>query len=190
MRIAKENGNISKRKGALGDLREALIRARPYRLWQQALLYLRRVRMISILIRVISAILSFLQTGALVILTTAVLFILIPILLLLLTVGTVIALIDRKRSLRILERELTGKRVYVFFCIQGDFGEENARTLARSGEITVLAVSPHWISASGFGSHRPFVNLRREEGSLFLIRRYFYFSVKKRLDPSRLTLVF
>lgn len=190
LRIANENRKISKRNGAFGDLREALIRARPYRLWKQLLVYLRRIRMISILIRVVSVIFSVLQAGTLVILTTAVLFILLPILLLLLTLGTVAALVDRRRSLRILERELTDKRVYVFFCIRGGFGEENARSLARSGDVAVLVVSPHWISPTAFGSRRPFVNLRREEESLFLIRRYFYFSVRKRLDPSRLTLVF
>ena len=190
LHIANENRKISKRSGALGDLREALIRARPYRLWKQLLVYLRRIRMISILIRVVSVIFSVLQTGALVLLTTAVLFILLPILLLLILVGTIAALADRRRSLRILERELTGKRVYVFFCIRGGFGESNARALAREGNTTVLVVSPYWISPAAFGSHRPFVNLRREEEALFLIRRYFYFSVRKRLDPSRLTVVF
>ena len=181
---------LYRRRSAFQDARESLIKARPYRLWKQLLLYLRRVRMISFLLRTFSVLFSILQTGALVLITTAVFFILLPVLLLFFLLIAIAALLDRKRSLRLLEQELLGKRVYVFFGIQGEFGKGYLRALAACEGNAVILLSPYWISGKGFGRPLPFLNLRRDAPSLFFVRRYFYFSLRRRLDPNRLILIF
>ncbi len=190
LELAKKGTDLHARRGVFQDLRETLTRARPYRLWKQMLVYLRRIRMISIALRVISFLFSILQTGALVLLTTAVFFILLPLLLLFFLLTAIAALLDRNRSIRLLERELSKKRVYVFFGIQGDFGRQNAHALASCKENAVIVISPYWVSGKGFGRKAPFLNLRRDSPSLFFVRRYFYFSIRKRLDPDRLVLIF
>lgn len=182
---------ISQRRGTFEDIRKTVLQARPYRLWITLLAYLRRVRTVSLVLRITGWLLTLLQTGALVLLTTLVFFILLPILLLGGFGTLLVALLDTRRSLRALRSALSGKRVFVFFAPLGDFGASSLRSLARTPDVAVLAVSPHWLSPTYLGRSRFFVNARRDGDRIFVIRRYFFFAVRRSLlDPSNTVLVF
>ncbi len=182
---------ISQRRGTLEDLRKTVLQARPYRLWVTLLAYLRRVRTVSLVLRVTGWLLTLLQTGALVLLTTLVFFILLPILLLGSLTILLVALLDTRHSLRTLRSVLSGNRVLVFFSPLGSFGAQHVLALAKDAQTVVLVVSPHWFSPACLGRSRFFVNLRRDGVRLFVIRRYFFFAVRRSLlDPNRTVLVF
>lgn len=182
---------MSKSRGFFQDARETLLQARPYRLWQSILAYIRRFRMISFLLRLIGWILTILQTGALVLLTTAVFFVILPVLAAFVAGVLLTALLDTRRSLRRMQKQLSDRRVYVFFGTEGPFGEGNVRELSERPDSAVLVVSPFWVSPKGLGKAGFYVNVRQESDHLYLIRRYFYFSLRKKvLKPADSALVY
>jgi hypothetical protein len=142
-------------------------------------------------LRITGWLLTLLQTGALVLLTTLVFFILLPILLLGGLGTLLVALLDTRRRLRALRSALSGKRVFVFFSPLGDFGAQHVHALSQDEQTLVLAVSPHWFSPTYLGRSRFFVNARRDGDRIFVIRRYFFFAVRRSLlDPDQTVLVF
>ncbi len=180
----------SKLKNTFRDALLSLRRARPYRFWQTCLAYFRRFRMISYIIRVIGYLFALLQTGTLVLLTTALFFILLP--LLLLSVGgmLLVAFLDMRKSGKKLKKIIGEKRVYVFFAV-GEFGASNAQALSREEDLICLSVSPYWVSPDGATSKRFYLNVRRESSNYFTVRRYFYFHIRKKiLSPSGTVLIY
>ena len=181
---------FTKRSGPWQDLRETVASARPYRLGMQALSYLRRLRTVSLLLRLIGWIFAFLQTGTLVILSTAILFVLLPLLLLSLMGLLVFTLLDMGKSLKRLKSALDGKRVTVFFSL-GRVARCTARELACDPKTAVMIVSPFWLSGAGTPCHRLFLNLYRDRDGILWVRRYCYLSLKRRLpETTELSLIF
>jgi hypothetical protein len=170
----------SQRKSIFGDLLTSAREARPWRIWQSILAYFRRARAISFFFRAVGWILALLRTGTLLILTTVLFFILLPITAALVTGFLLAACSDMKKSLSRLQKAIGERPVWVFFSV-GAFGAESARTLAKSGERVCLIVSPRWISSAEHGSEKFYLNLRAEGENCYLVRRYFYIRLKKKL---------
>lgn len=190
-KFAAECYRFSHQKSGWADARSALQEARSYRLWQKLLLNLRRIRLISFFIRIIGWIFTLLQTGTLVLLSTVILFVALPLILAFLLGVAFAALIDTRKSFKRLSAALQDKRVYVLFCVNGAFAEANARALASDPSLAVLAVSPYRISSGGFHRSKRYVNMRQEGERLFLIRRHFYFFVRKHLlKPDQTALIY
>ena len=182
---------MSLRRGFFQDARESLMQARPYRLWQSILADFRRFRMISLIVRLTAWVFTVVQTGALVLLTTAVFFVLLPLLGLALGVALLTALMDTRRSLRRMRQQLENRRVYVFFLAYGGFGEGNALCFSQRADAAVLVVSPLWVSPRGLGRRKPYLNVRQEGAHLYLVRRYFFLSLRKKLlRPGQTVLVY
>lgn len=182
---------MSQRRNFFQDAKESLLQARPYRLWQSILAYIRRFRMISFLVQLTGWIFTIVQTGALVLLTTAVFFVILPLLVVVLAGALLTALLDTRRSLRWMERRLHGRRVYVFFGIESAFGAGNAVSFAERENTAVLVVSPFWVSPKGLGRKKPYLNVRREHAHVYLIRRYFFLSMRKKLlTPDNTVLIY
>ena len=172
---------MSARRGFFQDARDSVLQARPYRLWQSILGYVRKFRMISFILRLTGWILTILQTSALVLLTTAIFFVILPLLGAVLLGVLFTALPDLRRSLRLIRPRISGKRIYIFFGEAGDFRTREAHALASEENTAVLVVSPYWIAPKGLGRYRFYVNVRQEGERLFLIRRFFYFSLRKQI---------
>ncbi len=180
----------SRLKSTFRDVLSSVRRARPYRFWQTCLSYFRRFRMISLIVRVVGYLFALLQTGTLVLLTTALFFVLLP--LLLLSVGgmLLVAFLDMRKSGKKLKRLIGDKRVYVFFAA-GRFGMAHAMELAQDDGTVCVAVSPYWISSEGQLNSRFYLNVRRESPNCFTVRRYFYFYIRKKiLSPSGTVLIY
>ena len=171
----------SHRKGVLHDLISSVKEARPWRIWQQILAYFRRARAISFVFRVVGWILALLRTGTLLLLTTVLFFVILPLLLAIVLGFLLAALLDTKKSLSRLQKAIGERPVWVFFST-GEFGRENALALAESGERVCLIVSPRWISPSGHGTKKFYLNLRTESENCYLVRRYFYLHLRKKLS--------
>ena len=170
----------SQQKSILGDALTTLREARPWRIWQRILSYFRRARAISFFFRAIGWILTILRTGTLLILTTVLFFILLPILLSAAVGFLLAAFLDMKKSLSKLQKAIGERRVWVFFSV-GRFGYASAAQVAKEKNRLCLIVSPHWIRARGNGSRKFYLNLREESENCYLVRRYFYIRLKKKL---------
>lgn len=180
----------SQRKSLIRDLWASVREARPYRFWQRILTYVRRVRMISFAVRILGYLFAILQTGTLVLLTTALFFIVLPILCTVVVVLLLTTFLDVRKSRRRMEREIGERCVYVFFNL-GSFGAETAIELAKGEDRICLSVSPYWLTADGHRGNRFYLNVRREDEHFFLIRRYFFFHIRKKiLKADRTVLVY
>lgn len=189
---ARKNREISARRNAFFDIFRAVSGTAIVRLWMEILSYLRRFRMLRIILQVIGWGVTLLRAGTLIVLTTIVFFVLLPLLAVLLVIVPLIALLDRRKSKRRLSDALSDSREVVFFFTDGSVTAQSAADLARDRQRTVLLVSPHWISgrATNGSSARFYVNLRRESERVFLIRRYFYFSARRMVGDRAVTLIY
>ena len=153
-----------------------------YTYWKNLLAYIRRFRMITILFRILTLLFSILQTGTLVILSTALFLILLPAALLVMLGLLIAALADSVRANRKMRLALKGKKVYILFLQREKcrFLQANAKELAAQGN-TVILISPYWISSNGFSKGRFYCTVRSEEKNLYLIRRYYFFSLRKKV---------
>ena len=57
----------------------------------------------------------------------------------------------------------------------------SALEMASDPDVTVIVVSPYPWSTKGFGSHRMFATARQEQPRLYLVRKYYYFILRRRV---------
>ena len=162
---------------AWSSLREATLYTRIKRL----VAYFRRVRLVAVILRIAGAILTLLEAGALVLLTTVLLLLLLPPLLLFSLAVLLTVLVEAPRKNRALLQSTEGKRIYVLFLPThgGDFFKANARALAAQKNTAVIVVSPFWFSSRGLSHKRFYCTVRREYENVYLVRRYYFFSLKR-----------
>jgi hypothetical protein len=178
---------LSRQKNFFAYVLSFMRKASAFRYWQKGLAYFRRFRLIAVSLRIAAAALAFLETGALVILTTAVFLIVLPFLGALMLGVLITALLESRRTDRHLSRVIEGSGVYVLFMSEepSAFFAQNVASLAEKG--IVLIVSPHLILSRGIGQGRFYCTARLECKNVYLIRRYYFFHVKKKLLPLRST---
>ncbi len=141
---------------------------------------LRRLRLVRTISMVVAAVIAALLLSAV--------FITILPFLLVFTLVTFLAVIFRARAAnRMMRDTLTGKRVRVIVLsdsvtFQDDtFAERSAKAMAREPDTAVLVVSPHLISPRGLGGHGMFFTARKEAEDLFLVRRGYFFILRRRV---------
>lgn len=193
LRRASENRRMTAHRSFLGYLRSTVTSAPLYAQGQRLLAYLRRLRTVTLLVRLLTLLWSLLQTGALVLLGTALLLVLLPAAAALLGGVLLAAYLESRRSNRFLRERLSNTRVTVLFLPpeEAPGALATARAIAERGS-TVLAVSPYLLSSrSPFRKGGFYCTLRREEAGVFLIRKYYFFSLRKHvLSHAEVTLLY
>lgn len=180
---AAQNRKLTAHRFFFGYAYDLIIHTSLYRQWQRLLRTVRRFRAVAVTLRILTFLLTVVETGALVILSTAVFLVILP-LALALTLGLLLtALLESKQTNRYLSKVLAGKHVYVLFWSEdsSSFFWQNARSLAQDEQCAVIAVSPYWISAKGLRKSPFYCTARQESHNLYLIRRYYFFRLRKRV---------
>ena len=184
--IALQNRRMMGHRSFWGHLWDVITHTPLYSHWKQILTYLRRLRAVTVTLRILTVLLAILETGALVLVSTAIFLVILPLLIAMMTGIFITAAIESVKSNRILKNGLREKRVCVLFMPRdvNPFFSRHARTLATEG-FTVLVVSPYWISAKSLTKTSEkagfYCTFRKEEQNLYLIRRYYLFSLRKRV---------
>lgn len=179
---AADNQALTRHRTLLQYATDRIRNAALYAEFQRLLAYLRRVRMIAFLLRVFSLVFTLVETGALVLLTTVIFLILLPIGIALIFVLLLVALVQSKHTNRNLKTELKERTVYVFFVFpnaQNTFARQNALDLAQKKNCACILVSPYWISSKGGIREGFYCTARKEAAHLYLVRRYYFFSLKR-----------
>ena len=146
--------------------------------------------MIGLILRIIGYVFAFLQTGTLFLLTAALLFVILPIAILGSAGILLVARLDMRKSRRRIEALLNGKRVYIFFAA-GEFGLRSAEEMAQNADTVCLLISPYWVSPKSPDGSRFYLNLREIAPNVLLIRRYFYFHIRKKtLNAKQVVLIY
>lgn len=152
----------------------------PVRILSSLLLYLRRIRVIRILLSTALAL-------GLVAAVTALSAVVLPFLLLGAGTLTILAFLRARHMNAILHSELSGKHIRILIPPRGSslspnsFFIRNARAMASEPDAAVLVVSPYLISRRGLGGHGGFFTARREGEGLFLSRRHYFFFLRRQV---------
>ena len=151
--------------------------------------WLRRFRLVAFLIKGIGILLAVLQTGTALLLSTLLLLVALPLLTALLLGILLTALLESGKSNRRLLEVTKEHRVYVLFPTDdcNDFLRANALSLAKKENTTVIIVSPYWIHARGIRDGPFYFTRRREAENVYLIRRYYFFSLRRHVLDQRET---
>ena len=185
---AERNRQMGGKRSFLGYVWAAIRGSTVYMHTTRLLTYLRRFRTVALVLRVTSVIFAVLETGALVILSTVIFVILLPLVLALVLGILITALIEARRTNRMLTRASEGRPVCLLFLhgSEGDFFLWHARDLVKRG-YTVILLSPHLISPRELGNRRFYCTAREIGDGIFLARRYYFFSLRRRVLSQRET---
>lgn len=170
----------------LGYLLARIKQAPLYSQWQELLTSFRRIRLLARLLKLLGFFFSVVETGTLVILSTALFLVILPVLILLMAGILLTAWIQSHHSNKIISRSLKKDTVVITFpeIPIGGFQLQNLRDLAARG-YTVLLISSRWISPAGIHPSPFYLTFRCEEDNLYLIRPYYFFSLRKRVLRSK-----
>lgn len=148
--------------------------------------YLRNSLFLTRLFRFGLLLYQYLQAGAFVLIYTAVFLLLIPILLSVAIITLILALLLRSQNEKKLRRELQKQVVFVLPDAKEHFTQENLRAAAADDpEASVLLVTPFFLKRTGLGEKTNwFVCFRKERENVYILRTYFFFYLRRRLQKS------
>lgn len=180
--IASQHQKMTSHRFFLGYVYDLFTNAPIYTHWKNLLAYVRRFRTVAFLLRLLTLLIGIVETGALVLLSTALFLVILPILVALMLGILITARIESRRTNQALRKATQGKKAYVLFLPLQDAPllTATAQELAASGGV-VFAVSPYWISSKGLSDGRFYCTARREWENVHLVRRYYFFSLQKRV---------
>ena len=178
---AYQNRDFCIARSFLAHLRSEIKRARLYAIWQGALAYFRRLRLLTVIARLIALLFSALQLGTTVLLTTVFLLILLPLLAVAVIATLLTAAVTSRQSNRFMLKRLHQKQVYVLFLPKEPhaFFLQNARALAAQNGCAVILISPFFLSGKGLDDKRFYFTVCNGGEQLYLVRRYYFFSLRR-----------
>lgn len=172
-----------RKRSFLRYLWESLSESIPFQVVRKIKASIRRLKVVQTIITVLSAV----GTAVVVAVLSAAIL---PFLFIGSSTLTLLALVSSRRMNRLLQKELTDRRIRVMIPPRGDsmnpgsFFIRNARAMAAEENVTVIVVTPYLLSSKrGLGGKGIFFTARKECEDLYLVRRhYFFFMRRKVLD--------
>lgn len=183
-----EHRRMTLQKSFLRYLLTTFRRGTFYRNWQAWLSVVRGFRLIRLFLRISAILFGLLEAGTLVLLSTVLFLILLPLLAFLFLAVLLTAFSLSGATNRMLRRATEGKKVILLFLPEKPdaFFKANAMDLARGG-FSVFLISPYRILPKGLSSGRFYVTARKEYPDVYLIRPYYFFSLKRHVLRARET---
>ena len=175
------NRRLIRHRTFLAYAYDSLVHTSLWLQWKQLLAHLRRVRTVALILRILTFLFHVLQTGTLVLLATALFVIVIPIGSAIMLGILLTALIESRHTNRRLRAEIGDKRACILFFsphTESTFLWHHAQDLAARG-YAVFLISPYWIASHAPISNRYYVTARTLAPHVHLIRRYYFFSLRR-----------
>ena len=187
-------------RGYVGYLAALVRRNSVYRLWKKYVGYFRRIRLVSVTLRIFSYVFLLLQTGTVFFIILLLLLVVLPILAAVALVAYLIALLLMRRDNKKMSTLCKAKNIYVFFprrteeFSRGNFWKGNILSFAEQPDARVIVVSPYVFSGKGMGEKgNYYFNFRRESKHLYFIRKHYFFALRRRVLSEcrgRITLIY
>ena len=95
------------------------------------------------------------------------------------------ALLSRRHENKKIAKQLSGRRVFVFFSDRERESEKDSffsglcRDFAKAENSAVIVVSPFFFSSAALGEKKPYLNIRSPEDNLYICRRTSFFSLRR-----------
>ena len=160
-----------------------------YLWWSRVLAYARRIRLVRTVGLIVTVLLAAAQTSALFVVFSAVYLTVLPFLILGSGLGLLFCVLHSKTVNRHMAHALTGHHIRVLFPSRSHpftpeaqaFFFASALEMATDPNVAVIVVSPYPLSTKGFGSRRMFATARQERPRLYIVRKYYYFILRRRV---------
>lgn len=192
---------LTENKNYIGFLINKIRRTRIFELWNKYMSYFRKLGVVPITIKAISYILVLVETSAALFLIATSFIVIIPLVTAIFASMIISAVVSYRTDNKRMSLAIDGKNIFVFFPRGKDelsgrsFWTSSLLDIASHKDSAVIIVSPFFLSISGLGGkhNRFYTNLRRERDNVFLVRRHYFFSLRKHVltkNSDKLTLVY
>ena len=158
-----------------------------FRLYQKILAFFRRYALFSTTLKILLAVLTVVQSSAIFVIATSASVVAFPFVLTISYAVFFLALFHRKKNDTANKKLLANKHICVFFppkkrALEKDsFFSGMVAEFSRKPDHVCIVVSPHfWRNRGLFGNHKPYRFSRTESERILLVRRQYYFVLKKK----------
>ncbi len=159
-----------------------------FNIYKKILAFLRRYSFISMTLKIVLAILTVVQSSAIFVIATSASFLALPFILVISYGVFFLAHINRKRNDTVNKKLLAHKRIFVFFppkkraLSPESYFSGMVEEFSREPDHICIVVSPHfWRNRGLFGNKKLYRFSRAESESILLVRRQYYFMLKKNI---------
>ena len=177
---ANQRAHHYRKSSFLRYLWESVMESGPVQLLSKLIQYLRRIRAVQLILTILLALTAVVTVA---VVSAAAL----PFLLLGAALLAMLALLRSRRMNRILRKELTDRRIRIMIPPRGksftenSFFLRNACAMAAEVGVTVIIVTPYLLSNRGIRREGFFFTARKETDSLYLVRRHYFFILRRRV---------
>ncbi|MBQ9781176.1 MAG: hypothetical protein IJW00_09575 [Clostridia bacterium] len=179
-RMGAVNARRFSRKSYLSYLIQSIKESVVGMVFRRLTRFLRRLRLVRTISVVVAAVMATL-------LLSAVFVTVLPFLFFIGITCIAAATLRARAANRLMREKLSGKRVRVFILPDAvtfrddTFAERSAKAMAREPDAAILVVSPRLISSRGLGGRGMYFTVREEARDLYLVRRGYYFILRRRV---------
>ena len=172
-------------KHYLGFLLRSFKASNIYARLKTVMAILSKFRIVSLLVKIITAVVVFLETSAHFLLFSTVALITLPITVIFGLITFMVAFLYSNKANKSLRHLPDNKSVYVFFPRSVKRLKENNFFRGWVNEISsdennlVIIVSPAFWKRAGFVKGKYYLHYRREADNVFMIRNYYFFSFRR-----------
>lgn len=159
-----------------------------FKLYRKFLDYLRKYSFITTTLKIVSFIFTFLETSAVFILAASFFVVSLPLTFLVGYAALLLTMFGKRRAKRKVKKAIEDKKVTILFPQRGKALSEDSffagmtRDICRRTGGVAIVVSPYFYSTRGISkSKRLFLSMRDESNGILLVRRHFFFSLKRRI---------
>lgn len=187
-----KNENLFSKKRYFSYIWEVIKRTSVFRLYTRLLRLFRRFNLIRITVGILAAVVLALQSGALFVLSASASVISIPFTFLVTYATFLFSTFRVKKDCRAHRVKMKGKKIYVFFPPKKGALCENSyfcgmvTDFSRQENSFCVIVSPYFWNTRGLGGvkGKSYIASRSEGENLLIVRRHYYFTMKKRIFSS------
>ncbi len=182
-----QNDILFSRKRYFGYIVQLIKSTSFFRLYQKILAFFRRYALLSTTLKILLAILTVVQSSAIFVIATSASVVAIPFILTVSYAVFFLAHFHRKKNDAANKKLLANKHIVVFFppkkrALEKDsFFSGMVEEFSHRPDHICIVVSPHfWRNRGLFGNRKPYRFSRAESESILLVRRPYYFVLKKK----------
>ena len=158
-----------------------------FNIYKRILAFFRRYTLLSTTLKIVLWVLTIIQSSAIFVIATSASVVALPFILIISYAVFFLALFRRKKNDAINKKLLAHKHIFVFFppkkraLAPDSFFSGMVEEFSRRPDHICIVVSPHfWRNRGLFGNQKPYRFSRPESESILLVRRQYYFVLKKK----------
>lgn len=186
------NERLFSRKRYVAYVYDLIRHTSVFALYSRMLQFVRRYTLIRTTLKIITALLAVLETSAVFVLAASFFVVSLPVTVLISYAALLFTFFRGRRHRKRIQERIRQKKIVIFFppkhydTATDSFFSGMVRSEAQKGDRFCVIVSPYFLKSTGLDPNRKnsYLIARFEEDNLLLIRRHYYFTLKKKIFAS------